>query len=314
MKKEIEIAPMLDWTDSFFRQMMRQITHHSILYTEMISQKALAFGDSDNLLAYNPIENPLVLQIGGSDEKLMAQACIMAQRKGFSAININAGCPSERVQNDEFGACLMAEPQKVAACIRAMRDCADIPVTVKTRIALDYPEDKTDGFDNCCRFVECIANAGCKKVIIHARKARLKNLTPKENRQKLPLNYDVVYRIKETFPEMFVSVNGNILSYEAIYEHLKYVDGVMIGRWAYANPYALAQIDTQFYHDAHPVLSRAQIVQALLPIIEKADKPLHLTRHLLGLYYATPLSKKWKHAIMANDIHEIVEFLKTAKE
>lgn len=313
-KELIEIAPMLDWTDSFFRQFIRQITHHATLYTEMIAQNAIVYGNQERLLAYHPSEQPLVLQIGGSDENLMSQAAVIAQKKGFKAININAGCPSERVQSGAFGACLMAEPEKVASCIHAMKQVCDIPITVKTRISLDFPEDKTDGFDACCRFVEKIANAGCKKIIIHARKARLKGLTPKENRQKLPLNYEVVYRVKEKFPELFISVNGNILSVDDIYTHLKYVDGVMIGRWAYANSYALKNIDALFYNDKHPILSRKEIVQNLLPIIEASEKPLHQTRHLMGLYFATPVSKQWKQVIMENKTDAIKSFLKQVPE
>ena len=314
IKKEIEIAPMLDWTDSFFRQFMRQITHHALLYTEMIAENALVYGNQEKLLAYEKTEQPLVLQIGGSDEILMAKATKIAQEKGFFAININAGCPSERVQSGAFGACLMAEPEKVATCIKAMQQACDIPITVKTRIALDNPKDQTDGFEACQRFIEKITEAGCKKVIIHARKARLKGLTPKENRQKLPLNYDVVYRIKETFPDVFISINGNISSLEDIQNHLRYVDGVMIGRWAYGNPYALKEIDSVFYNDNHPILTRKQIIENLLPIIEKSDKPLHLTRHLMGLYFATPCSRMWKQAIMENSIQAIEKFLKQVNE
>ncbi len=305
MKKEIEIAPMLDWTDSFFRLLMRQITHHAPRYTEMIAEKTLAFGDKDRLLFFDKTELPLVLQIGGSDPKLMTDGAQEAKLRGFSAVNINAGCPSLRVQSGEFGACLMETPQKVASCVKAMKNAVDIPITIKTRIALDSPQDQTDGFDACCRFVEMNANAGCEKFIIHARKARLKGLTPKENRQKLPLNYEVVYRVKEKFPELFISINGNILSIEEIQKHLNYVDGVMIGRWAYANPYALSAIDSLFYNDSHTLLSRKQIVENLLPVIEKQEKPLHLTRHLLGLYKGTPLSKQWKQAIMTNTVQAL---------
>ena len=314
MKKEIEIAPMLDWTDSFFRQFIRQITHHAPLYTEMIAEKALAFGDSQKFLLYEKIEQPLIIQIGGSNPSLMAKAALLAKEKGFSAFNINAGCPSERVQNGDFGACLMAEPEKIATCIHAIKQNVDIPVTVKTRIALDTPQDKTDGFDACCHFIECIANAGCQKFIIHARKARLTGFTPKENRQKLPLHYDVVYRIKEKFPELYILGNGNITSIQDIQTHLQYLDGVMIGRWAYANPYALKDIDALFYKDKHPVLTRTQIVENLLPLIQQEAKPLNKTRHLMGLYFGTPVSKKWKQTIMENKIEAILSFLKEHQE
>jgi len=313
MRKEIEIAPMLDWTDTLFRQFMRQITVHAPLYTEMIAEQALVYGNREKLLQYDTIEQPLVLQVGGSDEMLMAKAAKIANQNHFQAININAGCPSQRVQSGSFGACLMATPEKVAACIHAMMSESDIPITVKTRIALDTPDDITDGFDACCRFVEATANAGCHKLIIHARKARLKNLTPKENRQKLPLNYDVVYRIKQAFPELEILINGNILSVQDIQTHLLHTDGVMIGRWAYANPYALSQIDNLFYADNHPILSRTQIIQNMLPLILQQRKPLIVTRHMMGLYFGTEYAKKWKQAVMENTTTALELFLKNAQ-
>ena len=237
MVKEIQIAPMLDWTDSFFRQFFRLINRRATLYTEMTAEKAIVFGNADKWLAYQDTEQPLILQVGGSTPDLMAKVAQIAEEKSFKGININAGCPSERVFAGAFGACLMAQPQKVADCIRAMKNETSLPISVKTRIALDLPEDKTDGFDACCRFIETTANAGCRDFIIHARKARLKGLTPKENRQKLPLNYPLVYRIKQTFPELNIIINGQILSVDEINNHLQYMDGVMIGRWAYASPY-----------------------------------------------------------------------------
>lgn len=310
MRKQIEIAPMLDWTDSFFRQFFRLISHHMPLYTEMIAEQALAHGDTEKLLYFNPIEQPLILQVGGSTPDLMANAARLAEQKGFKAININAGCPSERVQAGAFGACLMACPARVADCIKAMKAETSLPITIKTRIALDTKNDSTDGFDACCHFVETTANAGCKRFIIHARKARLIGLTPKENRAKLPINYDLVYRIKEKFPELEILINGQILNIPEINQHLKYTDGVMIGRWAYANPYDFAEFDKLFYSDEHPVLSRKQIIQQLFPLIETYEKPLHATRHLMGLYAKTPFSKKWKQTLLENDLSRIEEFLK----
>ena len=308
MQKQIEIAPMLDWTDTFFRQFFRLISHHAPLYTEMIAEQALAHGDIEKLLSFNPVEQPLILQVGGSSPDLMANAAQLAEQKGFQAININAGCPSERVQAGAFGACLMACPQQVTDCVKAMKAKTKLPVTIKTRIALDDKNDSTDGFDACCRFVEATANAGCQRFIIHARKARLKGLTPKENRQKLPIDYSVVYRIKEKFPELEILINGQILSIEEIQTHLKYTDGVMIGRWAYADPYGLADIDKLFYNDNHPVLSRKEIIEHLLPVIETYEKPLHATRHLMGLYAKTPLSRKWKQTLLENNLSKIYEF------
>ena len=309
MLSEIQIAPMLDWTDSFFRQFIRLITHRVTLYTEMIAEKAVIYGDADKLLKFTQIEQPLILQIGGSTPLLMAQCSKIAEKKGFQGININAGCPSERVFAGAFGACLMAEPKKVASCIKAMKEETHLPISVKTRISLDIPEDKTDGFDACCRFIETNANAGCVRFIIHARKARLKGLTPKENRQKLALNYPLVYKIKKYFPEVEILINGQILSLSEINEHLKYTDGAMIGRWAYADPYALKDIDSLYYQDNHPILSREEIILTLLPIIERYSKPLSATRHLMGLYAKTPLSKQWKQTLLINKINEIEKFL-----
>ena len=264
----------------------------------------------EKLLFFAPKEQPLILQVGGSTPNLMANAARLAEQKGFKAININAGCPSERVLAGSFGACLMNEPHLLADCIKSMQQETKLPISIKTRIALDTPNDSTDGFDKCCRFIETTANAGCKRFIIHARKTRLKGLTPKENRQKLPLNYPLVYRVKEKFPKLEILINGQILSIDDIQEHLKHTDGVMIGRWAYAKPYDLVQIDKLFYNDDHPILSREQIIEQLLPLIEKYEKPLHATRHLMGLYANTPFSRVWKQTLLENNLGKIEEFLK----
>ena len=309
MQKQIEIAPMLDWTDSFFRRFFRLISHHAPLYTEMVAEQALLHGDVERLLFFDLVEQPLILQVGGSTPDLMVNAAHLAEQNGFQAININAGCPSERVLAGAFGACLMDRPQKVADCVKAIKQETKIPVSIKTRIALDDKNDSTDGFDKCCHFIETTANAGCKRFIIHARKARLKGLTPKENRQKLPLNYPLVYRIKEKFPELEILINGQILSINEIQEHLKYTDGVMIGRWAYSKPYDLVQIDKLFYNDNHPILSREQIIEQLFPLLERCERPLYVTRHLMGLYAGTPLSKKWKQTLLKNDLKQIEDFL-----
>ena len=309
MIKEIQIAPMLDWTDTFFRQFFRLISNHATLYTEMTAEKAIFYGNADKLLNFSLTEQPLILQVGGSTPNLMAKVAKIATNKGFKGININAGCPSERVFAGAFGACLMAEPDKVAECIKAMKCETNLPISVKTRIALDTPNDTSDGFDSCCRFVEKNASAGADTFIIHARKARLKGLTPKENRQKLPLNYPLVYRIKEIFPELNIIINGQILNLDEVNMHLKYVDGVMIGRWAYAAPYELKDIDKLYYNDSHSVLLRFDIVQKLLPLISTYPKPLNATRHLMGLYAKTPLSKAWKQILLKNNINDIEDFL-----
>lgn len=309
MQKQIEIAPMLDWTDSFFRRFFRLISRHAPLYTEMVAEQALAHGDVERLLFFDSVEQPITLQVGGSTPDLMVNAAHLAEQNKFQAININAGCPSERVLAGSFGACLMDRPQKVADCVKAIKQETKIPVSIKTRIALDDKNDSTDGFDKCCHFIETTANAGCKRFIIHARKARLKGLTPKENRQKLPLNYPLVYRVKEKFPELEILINGQILSINEIQEHLKHTDGVMIGRWAYSKPYDLVQIDKLFYNDDHPILSREQIIEQLFPLLERCERPLYVARHLMGLYAGTPFSKKWKQTLLKNDLKQIEDFL-----
>lgn len=309
MKKQIEIAPMLDWTDSFFRQFLRLITKDAILYSEMIAEQAIAHGDLHKLLDFSPFELPLILQVGGSTPALMANAAQKAAEFGYTGININAGCPSERVFAGSFGACLMADPKRVAACVEAMRSASNLEVSIKTRIALDNGQDEEQSFDSCCNFIETTHKSGCDKYIIHARLARLKGLTPKENRQKIALNYPLVYRVKKEFPKLNILINGNITSTDQIVDHLQYMDGVMIGRWAYAKPYELANIDATFFGDTHDVLSRKEILERLMPIIVIAPKPLHLTRHLMGLYWGTPYSKAFKQTLLANSVRAIEDFL-----
>ena len=312
MKEEVSIAPMLDWTDSFFRQFIRLITQKATLYTEMIAEQAILRGNQDKLLAFPSVENPLVLQVGGSTPKAMATIAKIAEIYGYKGLNINAGCPSERVQAGAFGACLMAKPEKVARCLEQMQKASHIPLSIKTRIALETPKNKdTDGYDDLKKFVKITSEAGCRKFIIHARKARLTGLSPKENRQILPLNYEAVYRLKDDFPRLNIQINGNIGSVEEIKHHLKFVDGVMIGRKAYADPYFLSQIDSIFYGQKHRIPTREQIIRSVLPLLENREKPLSVTRHLMGLYYKTPLSKQWKQTLMKNDLSAIIEFLKS---
>jgi len=312
MKKEVSIAPMLDWTDSFFRRFVRLITQKATLYTEMIAEQAILKGDREKLLAFFPSEQPLVLQIGGSTPEIMAKDAKIAEDYGYKELNINAGCPSERVQAGAFGACLMAQPERIAQCLEQMQKASRIPMSIKTRIALETPENKDkDGYDELKNFVKITSEAGCRKFIIHARKARLKGFSPKENRQKLPLNYDVVYRLKDDFPHLNIQINGNIGSVEEIKHHLQFVDGVMIGRKAYADPYFLGQIDSLFYASKKPTPTRKQIVQSFLPLLESQEKPLSATRHLMGLYYKTPQSKLWKQTLMKNDLAAIIDFLKS---
>lgn len=310
MQKEISIAPMLDWTDRHFRFFLRQICRHALLYTEMINEHAIVLGDKNRLLAFDALEQPLALQIGGSTPNLMAECAAIAQDAGFAEININAGCPSTRVQAGTFGACLMATPDLVARCIDAMQKRTTVPITVKTRIALEGPGD---GYTELCRFVQTVQAAGCRKFIIHARKARLKGLTPKENREKMPLNYPLVYRLKQDFPHLTIIINGNITSLDAIEAHLTQTDGVMIGRRAYADPYFLATVDNRYYHDTHPILSREEIIEHMIPYFENQMAQgikLHtMTRHLMGLYYQQPRSKEFKQTLMQNDLEALKAFL-----
>lgn len=310
MQKEISIAPMLDWTDRHFRFFLRQICRHALLYTEMINEHAIVLGDKNRLLAFDALEQPLALQIGGSTPNLMAECAAIAQDAGFAEININAGCPSTRVQAGTFGACLMATPDLVARCIDAMQKRTTVPITVKTRIALEGPGD---GYTELCRFVQTVQATGCRKFIIHARKARLKGLTPKENREKMPLNYPLVYRLKQDFPHLTIIINGNITSLDAIEAHLTQTDGVMIGRRAYADPYFLTTVDNRYYHDAHPILSREEIIEHMIPYFENQMAQgikLHtMTRHLMGLYYQQPRSKEFKQTLMQNDLETLKAFL-----
>lgn len=310
MKKEVAIAPMLDWTDNFFRSFIRLICHHALLYTEMITEQALWHGDPSRLLTFEDHQHPIALQIGGSTPQKMAHAARLGEDFGYDEININAGCPSERVQAGAFGACLMAEPDLVARCVEKMLQTTQKPVSIKTRLAL---EGTSNAYHDLRHFVQTTSQAGCRKFIIHARNARLKGFTPKENREKMPLNYELVYRLKQDFPHLFIEINGNISSLDALRQHLHQVDGVMIGRRAYAEPYFLADIDQMLYHDPHPLLTREEIVRRMLPLLqkemEKGRPSLSMLRHMIGLYWGTPFSKKFKHAVMANDMTALYTFL-----
>ena len=304
----ISVAPMLDWTDTHFRQFLRLICHRTTFYTEMIACPALILGDCKKLLAYNPAEHPLILQVGGSDPRLMAECAKMAYDFGYKGININAGCPSGRVQSGRFGAVLMKTPELIADCVAEMRAKTPLPVSVKTRIALS--DTVGDGFSELFHLSDLVTRAGCRHLIIHARKAKL-NLSPKDNRQKLPLNYEVVYRLKRSFPDIFITINGNILSLDEAQEHLHHTDGVMIGRWAYGNPYGLADVDRRFYNDFHPILTRHEVLESFLPYLEKhTDKLSVILPHLMGLFHGQPNAKRYKAALATRDLSAIKNFLK----
>ncbi|MBT8109609.1 MAG: tRNA dihydrouridine(20/20a) synthase DusA [Gammaproteobacteria bacterium] len=296
MKNRINIAPMMDWTDRHCRYFMRLLNPSAFLYTEMITAAAIHHGDAERLLGYNDEEHPIALQVGGSDPEQMASAARKAADFGYDEININVGCPSDRVQSGQFGACLMARPQAVADCYKAMQAETEIPVTVKTRIGID--DQDSDEFLQ--RFVDVIAAAGCRKLIVHARIAILEGLSPKQNRTIPPLNYDRVYRLKRENPELEIVINGGLADIRQVEAVLQHVDGAMIGRQAYQQPYFLAELAHHFNPD-WPLPERREIVHAMLPYIESAladGESLHrVTRHMLGLYAGQPGAKAWRRHI-----------------
>ncbi|MFN8510091.1 MAG: tRNA dihydrouridine(20/20a) synthase DusA [Deinococcaceae bacterium] len=294
MIHRLSVAPMMDWTDRHDRFFLRQITRHTRLYTEMVTSSALLHGNADRLLGFSPEEHPLALQLGGSDPSEMAKAAEIAVPYNFDEININVGCPSDRVQSGRFGACLMEDPEQVARLVESISRRVEVPVTVKHRIGID----DLDSYAHLFHFVETVSNAGCSVFIIHARKAWLKGLSPKENRSVPPLRYDVVYQIKRDFPHLKVVLNGGVTSLDQVEDHLRHVDGVMVGREAYQNPYMLAHADSVVFGDASPVRTRREIVEAMLPYIEKCSRDgvylSRITRHMLGLFQGKPGARAWK--------------------
>jgi len=283
----VSVAPMMDWTDRHCRHFHRQITQHTWLYTEMVTTGALLHGDVPRHMDFGGVEHPIALQLGGSEPSDLARSAKLGEQWGYDEINLNCGCPSERVQRGAFGACLMAEPTLVADCVKAMRDAVSIDVTVKHRIGINDVESYAFMRD----FVGQVADAGCHTFIVHARNAILKGLSPKENREIPPLKYDYAYRLKHEFPELEIIVNGGIKTCEEIDLHLQHVDGVMIGREAYHNPYFMAQFDARYYQDNSSVMTRSQILRAMVPYLQSqlalyAERGLKLssvTRHMLGL-------------------------------
>ncbi len=284
---KFSVAPMLDWTDRHCRYFYRVMSDHTVLYTEMVTTGAILHGKGD-YLSYNDAEHPLVLQLGGSNVKDMTECAKIAEQHGYDEININVGCPSDRVQNGRFGACLMAEPQLVAECVNEMQAATNIPVTVKSRIGID----DLDSYEFLHAFVEQVAKAGCQHVIVHARKAWLSGLSPKQNRDIPPLDYGRVYQIKRDFPKLAISINGGIKTLAETAEHLQNVDGVMIGREIYNSPYILAQVDQQVYGVNKAVISREKVVNVMAEYIDKYisvtpehgnNRAWHVLRHMMGL-------------------------------
>ena len=297
----LSVAPMMDWTDRHFRYFIRCFSRRVRLYSEMITAQAVVFGDAERLLSYHSAEHPLVLQLGGADPELLAEACRIAKSFNYDEINLNAGCPSERVASGCFGASLRKDPQLIADCLKAMKENSAVPVTLKTRIALQEDTTDSDGYDNLCRCAELAEKAGCRTFVIHARKARLKGFTPKQNRERLPLNYDLVYRFKKDFPRFTVSINGNVTSLDQAKEHLRFVDGVMIGRAMYAEPYLAALVDREIFGEDTPVVSRVEAVRKMLPYLENEMaqdvRPHLILRHWLGLFKGLPGAALWRRTL-----------------
>jgi len=293
----VSIAPMMDWTDKHCRYFYRLISKNVQLYTEMITTKAILRGDKNRLLDFNAIENPLVLQLGGSDPKEMAACALIAQDWGYDEVNINVGCPSDRVLSGSFGACLMKEPNLVAQCVESMTDKCEIPVTVKHRIGIDDMES----YDELSDFVFQISNKGCQHFIVHARKAWLKGLSPKENRTIPPLNYSWVYQLKKDFPSLKITINGGIESCEDVKKHLELVDGVMMGRSIYHNPFLLREIDKTIFDENNSLIDREQILKKYMTYIEKQSQngvPIRsMTRHILGIYHGEANAKLFRRLL-----------------
>ncbi len=288
---------MMDRTDRHDRYFLRLITRRALLYTEMIPTGAILRGDRARFLAHDPAEHPLALQLGGAAPADLAECARISADHGFDEVNLNVGCPSDRVQNARFGACLMAEPETVAACVEAMRAASPLPVTVKTRVGID----NRDSYEDLKAFVEAVVGAGCASVTVHARKAWLSGLSPKQNREVPPLDYDRVYRLKADLPGLEIVINGGIGSLDEAEAHLARVDGVMIGRAAYQDPYMLAGVDGRFFGDARPVPGRAETARRLLPYAEAACSsgvPVKaITRHILGLFNGQPGARLWRRAL-----------------
>jgi tRNA-dihydrouridine synthase A len=288
---------MMDYTDRHCRFFLRLITRCTLLYTEMVTTGALIYGDRERFLRFDPAEHPVALQLGGSDPEELAACARMGEERGYDEVNLNVGCPSDRVQSGRFGASLMAEPELVAECVAAMREAVRVPVTVKTRIGID----ERDSYEDLCGFTQAIAAAGCDTLIVHARKAWLKGLSPKENRDVPPLRYDVVERLKGDFPRLPIVINGGIGDLAQALDFLDRLDGVMIGREAYHNPWMLAAADRLIYGNAHPLPARREVLEAFIPYAERqlaAGVPLSaMTRHLLGLYQGQPGARAWRRAI-----------------
>ena len=309
LSRKISVAPMMDCTDRHDRYFLRLISKNVMLYTEMVVTKAVLRGDKHKLLKFNNLEKPLALQVGGSDKKELAEVAKIAEDYGYDEVNINLGCPSKKVQKNSFGACLMKEPDLVSECLAEMKNSCSIPVTAKTRIGFDDTEE----FDYLNSFINKMKNSGCKTIILHARKAILKGLTPKQNLNIPKLNYEMVYQIKKSNPDLEIIINGGITSTEQIKKHLNFCDGVMIGRAIYQNPYFLKDIENDIFGNSN-ILSREDIVKKILEYLENeiksGTKVNQVMRHTVGLYYGQPGSKEWKKYLSDNMMARDSDFQK----
>ena len=309
MKRTVSVAPMMDCTDRHDRFFLRLISKNVMLYSEMVATKSAIHGDRKKILSYSPEEKPLALQVGGSDKKELSEVSKIAEDMGYDEININLGCPSKKVQKNKFGACLMKEPDLVSECINEMVNSCKIPVTAKTRIGFDDTEE----FIYLNKFVLNLKKAGCKTFIIHARKAILKGLTPKQNLNIPKLNYEMVYKIKKENPDLEIIINGGISKIEEIKNHLKICNGVMIGRAIYQNPYFLVDIEKEIFNVKNNP-TREEIAEQLLKYLEKevklGTKVNHIMRHTVGLYHGQPGSKKWKRYLSDNMMARDSDFQK----
>ena len=298
---KISIAPMMDWTDRHCRFFLRLLSPGARLYTEMITAAALVRGDAEKLLQFDAAEHPVALQVGGSDPKMMADAAALGAEAGYDEININVGCPSDRVQSGAFGACLMSSPDVVANCFQEMSAAVEVPVTVKTRIGID----DHDSYEFLKEFVQALRAAGCTRLIVHARIAILKGLSPRDNRSVPPLDYARVYKLKQEFPDLDIVLNGGITTADQALAHLAHVDGIMIGRKAYHEPYFLAELEGDLFdHDDWQEPGRNEIIELMIPYIERQQSQgvalQNITRHLLGLFAGQPGARAWRRHLSEN--------------
>ncbi len=306
LSRRFSVAPMMDWTDRHCRFFLRQLSRHALLYTEMVTTGALINGDAERFLRHDEVEYPLALQLGGSVPADLAACARMAEAAGYDEVNLNVGCPSDRVQNNLIGACLMGHPALVADCVKAMRDAVGTEVTVKHRIGING----RDSYAELCDFVGQVREAGCRSFTVHARIAILEGLSPKENREVPPLRYDVAARLKEDFPDLEIILNGGIKTLEECETHLQRFDGVMLGREAYHNPYLLAQVDARLFGSHEPIVGRAEALRRMRPYIQRhlaaGGAMHHVTRHVLGLGQGFPGARRFRQ-LLSVDIHKSKE-------